>query len=142
MTSSLHTIRKQTLQFQYNGNADGFALQKEVGDWCNFTLIPEIEQELDLLELDENYFSIDMLEIEATADKTDWQQKIRDELIFSLKQKLSYCKSKFKAEESDKSETKKYQEEDNIKSVTKARKLDELILYYFEMDTCPGGEKR
>lgn len=124
MTSSLHTIRKQTLQFQYNGNVDGFALQKEVGDWCNFNLIPEIEQQLDLLDLDDNYLTIDKLEIEATASNSDWQQKIRDELIFSLKRKLSSFETKFA-------------EKDSNKTVNRTRKLDELILYYFENGYLP-----
>lgn len=128
MTSSPHTIRKQTVQFQYNGNADGFALQKEVSDWCNFTLIPEIEQQLDLLDLGDNFITIDKLEIEATANKNDWQQKIRDELISSLKQKLIDYKPKFT-------------EEARRKSVTKARKLDELILYYFENGYLPWWGK-
>lgn len=128
MTSSLNTIRKQIVQFQYNGNADGFALQKEVSGWCNFSLIPEIEQQLDLLELDDHYFTIDKLEIEATANKNDWQQKIRDELIFSLKQKLSNYKPKFT-------------EEAGSKSLTIAWKLDELILYYFENGYLPWWGK-
>jgi hypothetical protein len=128
MTISLDTIRKQTLQFQYNGNADGFALQKEVGDWCNFNLIPAIEQQLELLDLGDNYFTIDQLEIEATGNKNDWQQKIRDELIFCLKQKLSYYKPKFA-------------EVAGSKSLTRARKLDELILYYFENGYLPWWGK-
>lgn len=124
MNSSLHTIRKQTLQFQYNGNADGFALQKEVSDWCNFNLIPAIEQQLDLLDFGGNFFTIDKLKIEATANKNDWQQKIRNELIFSLKQKLIDYKPKFKEEPGNKGESR-------------ARKLDELILYYFENGFLP-----
>lgn len=129
MTSSPHTIRKQTLQFQYNGNADGFALQKEVSDWCNFILIPEIEMQLDSLDLGDDFVTIDKIEIEATANKNDWQQKIREELISSLKQKLAEYKPKPK-------------EEAGIRGgVTKARKLDELILYYFENGYLPWWGK-
>jgi hypothetical protein len=128
MTSSLHTIRKQTLQFQYNGNADGFALQKEVSDWCNFTLIPEIEHQLDSLDLGENFVTIDKLEIEASADKNDWQQKIRDELIFSLKRKLSSFETKFTKKNGD-------------KTINRARKLDELVLFYFENGYLPWWGK-
>lgn len=128
MTGSLHTIRKQVVQFQYNGNADGFALQKEVSDWCNFTLIPEIEQQLDSLDLGENFVTVDKIEIEATANKNDWQQKIRDELISSLKQKLIDFKSKLK-------------EEVGTLGVTKSGKLDELILYYFENGYLPWWGK-
>ena len=119
MTGSLNTIRKQTLQFQYNGNADGFALQKEVSDWCNFTLIPEIELQLDLLDLGDNFVTINRLEIEATADKNDWKQKIRNDLISCLKQKLIDFKPKFKEESSN-------------KGISRAGKLDQLILFYFE----------
>ncbi|MBW8331731.1 MAG: hypothetical protein K0M40_06915 [Prolixibacteraceae bacterium] len=128
MTGSLHTIRKQVVQFQYNGNADGFALQKEVSDWCNFTLIPEIEQQLDLLELGDNFVTIDKLEIEATANKNDWQQKIRDELISSLKQKLSNYKPSLK-------------EAGKVKSISKSGKLDELMLFYFEFGYLPWWGK-
>lgn len=117
MKSSLHIIRKQTLQFQYNGNADGFALQKEVSDWCNFTLIPEIELQIDLLDLGDNSVSIDKLEIEATVNTQDWKQTICDDLIFSLKQKLSNYKLNLN-EPSDKVESR-------------LEKLDELILFYF-----------
>jgi hypothetical protein len=128
MNSSLHTIRKQTLQFQYNGNADGFALQKEVSEWCNFTLIPEIEQQLELFDLGEDYFTIDKLEIEATTNKNNWQQKLRDELIFSLKQKLSNYKPSLK-------------EAGKAKSISKSGKLDELILFYFEFGYLPWWGK-
>ena len=128
MNSSLHTIRKQTLQFQYNGNADGFALQKEVSEWCNFTLIPEIEQQLDLLDLGDNFITIDKLEIEATANKNDWQQKIRDELIYSLEQKLIDYKPRVL-------------EEASSKALTRDRKLDELILFYFEYGCLPWWGK-
>ena len=128
MTGASHTIRKQTVQFQYNGNADGFALQKEVSDWCNFILIPEIEMQLDSLDLGDNFVTIDKLEIEATANKNDWQQKIREELISSLKQKLTEYKPKQK-------------EEVGFSGVTKAGKLDELILYYFENGYLPWWGK-
>ena len=128
MTSSLHTIRKQTLQFQYNGNADGFALQKEVSEWCNLTLIPEIEQQLELFDLGENYFTIDKLEIDATTNKNNWQQKLRDELIFNLKLKLSNYKPSLK-------------ETGKVKSISKSGKLDELILFYFEFGYLPWWGK-
>lgn len=118
MNSSQHTIRKQIVQFQYNGNVDGFALQKEVSDWCNHSLIPEIEQQLDLFDLGDKYYIIDKLEIEASVNKNDWQQKIREELLFSLKQKLNNYIPKLKEVAGD-------------KSVSKSGKLDELILYYF-----------
>ncbi len=127
MKGSLNTIRKQTLLFNYNGKADGFALQKEVSDWCNFTLIPEIERQLDFINLGENYLEIDKLEIEASVDSTDWQQKINDELIFSLKQKLSDYKPTLS--------------EITEEIATKKAKLDDLILFYFENGYMPWWGK-
>lgn len=128
MNSSKHTIRKQIVKFQYNGNADGFTLQKEVSDWCNHSLIPEIGQQFDLFDLGDKFFTIDKLEIEATSNKNDWQQKIRDELLFSLKQKLNNYIPKLKEIAGD-------------KSVSKSGKLDELILYYFENGYLPWWGK-
>ena len=120
-------IRKQSLQFQYNGKADGFALQKDVSDWCTFTLIPEIEQQLDLFAPGDNYITIDKLEIDAAVDKNDWQQKIKNELLLNLKLQLN--KYKPLAE----------------KTVTKTRlglsKTDELILFYFEKGYLPWWSK-
>ncbi len=127
MKDSLNTIRKQTLLFNYNGKADGFTLQKEVSDWCNFTLIPEIERQLEFVNLGENYLKIDKLEIEATVDSNDWKQKINDELIFSLKQKLSDYKPTL-------SEIKE-------EITTKKAKLDDLILFYFENGYLPWWGK-
>ncbi|MFA5326308.1 MAG: contractile injection system tape measure protein [Prolixibacteraceae bacterium] len=127
MKGSVNTIRNQTLLFNYNGRADGFALQKEVSDWCNFTLIPEIERQLEFIDPGENYLTIDKLEIEATVDSNDWKQKINDELIFSLKQRLSDYKPTL-------SEIKE-------EIATKKAKLDELILFYFENGYLPWWGK-
>lgn len=123
-------IRKQTVHFQYNGNTDGFALQKEVSDWCTFILIPEIEQQLELFDFDDSYLTIDKLEIDAAIDKnTDWQQKIRNELIDSLGYRLrDYKPAKKKSEDAQ-------------KSVSRSYKLDELVLFYFEKGYLPWWSK-
>jgi hypothetical protein len=123
MAGSKNIIRKQTLHFQYNGNADGFALQKDVSDWCNFNLIPEIEQQLEEFSQNDNYLSIDKLEINAEVDSKNWKQKIRDELIYELKQKIS----RYKPELPD------------IKKTTEGRdaKLDKLIIFYLKTGYLP-----
>lgn len=127
MNSSLHTISKQTLHFNYNGNANGFALQKEVSDWCNLTLIPEIERQLDTLDLGDNFVSIDKLEIEATANSSDWKSALFDELISKLRIKLKDCQPTLAA---TRLAVKSYDE-----------KLDELILFYFENGYLPWWGK-
>ena len=123
MAGSQNIIRKQTLEFHFNGKADGFVLQKEVSDWCNFTLIPEIEQQLEVFGTTEDFLRIDKLEIEAAVNSNDWKQKIRDELIFDLKEKLS----DFKPISSEKKEIAKI----------KSAKLDELIIFYFKTGYLP-----
>ena len=129
MLKSVNTIRNQSLHFQYNGKADGFALQKEVSDWCRFTLIPEIEEKLEPFALADNYITIDKLVIDATVDKKDWQQKLRNELISSLNRKLSSFKPVYKKPETgQKNEPLFY-------------KLDELILFYFEKGYLPWWSK-
>lgn len=123
MAGSQNIIRKQTLEFHFNGKTDGFALQKEVSDWCNFILIPEIEQQLEEFGQTENYLYIDKLEIEAAVNSNDWKQKIRDELIFELKEKLG----DFKPISSEKKDL----------ATSKSEKLDELIIFYFKTGYLP-----
>jgi Contractile injection system tape measure protein len=128
--TSKHIIRRQIVDFCYNGKADGFALQKEVSDWCKFMLIPEIEQQLAFFDFDdERYITIDRLEIDAAIDKKDWQQKIRNELISSLNYKLQDYKPVVK------------KIADKQKTENRSQKLDELILFYFEKGYLPWWSK-
>ena len=127
MSGAKNIIRKQTIHFQYNGGADGFALQQEVSDWCNLNLIPEIEQQLEKFSSDDIYLSIDKLEISAEIDSKNWKQKIGDELIFELNQKLNSHNSAIS----------------NIKKMpdSKAVKLDALIIFYLKNGFLPWWGK-
>jgi len=120
-------IREQTLHFEYNGNADGFALQKEVSDWCNFNLIPEIELQLDEFSQNDTYLRIDRLEIDAEVDSKNWKQKLRDELLFELKQKLTSHKPAIS--------------EINKTTEAKGAKLDTLIIFYLKNGYLPWWGK-
>jgi len=122
-----NVIQKQSLQFRYNGTADGFALQKEVSDWCKLVLIPEIEQQLEAFAPADDYISIDKLVIDASIDKKDWQQQIRNELIRGLSKKLSAYKPLPKSTA--------------VKTERLSRKLDELVLFYFENGFLPWWGK-
>ena len=127
MSEGKNMIRKQTVQFQYNGKADGFALQKEVSDWCNQILIPEMEQVFDAVSDSDIYFTIDRLEIGAAVEKEDWQEKLRNELLINLKDKLN-----------------KYKKSSDVSGnpdETPSRKLDELVLFYFENGFLPWWSK-
>jgi hypothetical protein len=121
MAGAVNIIQKQVLHFQYNGRADGLTLQKEVSDWCKHTLIPELEQQLEVFALDDEYITIDKLDIGASIGREGWQQKIKDELLFNLKNKLNNYKPSNKS--------------------TASKKLDELILFYFEKGYLPWWGK-
>ena len=122
-------IRRQTVNFHYNGNTDGFALQKDVSEWCKLTLIPEIEQQLEFFNFSDNYITIDKLEIDAAVDKKDWQQRIRNELISNLNQQLRNYKPADSKGEADQ------------KNENRSNRLDELILFYFEKGYLPWWSK-
>lgn len=124
MTVINHIIRRQSVDFTYTGKTNGLALQKEVQDWCEFSLIPGIEAELDSCAPGDRFISIDRLEITAVTDRGDWKQKIKDELVFSLKRKLS--------------EQIPVAAEEKIPAGRSVeRKLDELVLFYFEKGYLP-----
>lgn len=127
MTKGKHMIRNQIIQFQYNGTADGFALQKEVSDWCYSILIPEMEQVFDSISRDDIFITIDRLEIDAEVDHEDWQEKLRNEVLMNLKEELN-------------NHNKAVEEIENTEE-TPLRKMDELILFYFEKGYLPWWSK-
>lgn len=129
MQTKQNIIRKQTVNFQYNGNTDAFALQKEVSDWCNFSLIPEIEQQLELSGLGDMYLSIDKLVIHASVNHKEWQQQIRNQLLVNLNQQLKDYKPAF------------VKEAGAERAETRSQKLDELILFFFENGYLPWWSK-
>jgi len=119
-------IRKQTIHFQYNGNTDGLALQKEVSDWCMHDLMPELEKQLERFSIGDTYIRLDKLKIDATIDRSDWQQKIRDAVIRGLKEKLS-------VHQPVAIDTKQDQ--------TVSYKLDELVIFFFQKGYLPWWYK-
>jgi hypothetical protein len=123
MSVRKNIIGRQIVHFQYHGKADGLALQKEVSDWCSLKLIPEIEQELDLLSFNDEYITIDKLELDAVVDSKDWQQRIKTDILTTLKQKL---------EDRMLTAEKKHDKQNSIDY-----KIDELILFYFENGRMP-----
>jgi Contractile injection system tape measure protein len=86
-------IRKQTVHFKYNGDEDGFALQKEVNDWCTRTLLPQLEQQLAPYCSVEQYLSLDKLEIDAVIESSDWQQKLQQQILTGINKQLEQYRS-------------------------------------------------
>ncbi len=127
MNGSGNIIRKQMLHFHYNGNTDGIALQKEVSEWCNFNLIPEMEQFLEEFSQDDFYLTIDKIEINAKIDSKNWKQKVKDELMSEFKQTLDDYQPAI-------SQIKKTPE-------AKIAKLDTLIIFYLKTGFLPWWGK-
>jgi len=144
-------IRKQSVRFQYNGKSDGFALQKEVSDWCELTLIPQIEQQLEPFCLLDEYISLDKIEINTEIDGADWQQKIQQEVLFSLRKNLEQYRTsvdvtkgkglkaaadgssgKYDGASLPDRTTERLDEKHTV-----ARKTDELFIYFLEKGYLP-----
>ncbi len=89
MTGIKNIIRKQTVHFHYNGEVDGFALQKEVSDWCTHTLIPQLERQLEPYCMPHLHMVLDKLELAATIDGANWQEQIQQQVMAALQTELA-----------------------------------------------------
>lgn len=89
MAGIKNIIRKQTVHFHYNGPVDGFALQKEVSDWCTHTLIPQLEQQLEPYCSPHWHMVLNKLELSATIDGNNWQEQIQQQVMSALQAELA-----------------------------------------------------
>lgn len=89
MAGIKNIIRKQTVHFHYNGQVDGFALQKEVSDWCTHTLIPQLERQLEPYCMPHLHMVLDKLELAATIDGANWQEQIQQQVMAALQTELA-----------------------------------------------------
>lgn len=164
-------IGKQILDFQYIGKAKGLVLQNEVSNWCNDILIPEMEKMFDTFSNDDIYLSIDKLELNAVVDESDWQEKLKNELLINLKEKLNKHKTSLHGtndqnqtshdgflsqttnasdETNDQNEpthndflsqTNNAINETNAQNEILSKKRDELVFFYFEKGFLPWWGK-
>ncbi len=89
MPDKKNIIRKESLNFQYNGNADGIVLQQEVTDWCRTVLNPSIENLLNDYEETGEVIYIDTLQLNTDIDGiTDWKNALKEKIIYQLKEKI------------------------------------------------------
>ena len=87
-----HIIKKTVVDFHYNGNTDGFALQKEVQDWFENILV-ELSPQLDRLTLsDENIF-IEKLELEINLNKQNWKEEATKKFVYQLLDRILLLRS-------------------------------------------------
>jgi hypothetical protein len=86
-------IQKTILNLQYNGNADGFFMQKEISDWCHLGLLPSLEEILEKADTGTTIKKIDRIELEIDiGNKADWLSHLSKEISFQLQKKLNELK--------------------------------------------------
>ncbi len=84
-----NSIRKQAIDFRYNGNTDGVTLQQEVAEWVKDTLNPAIENLLNEYGQTEDIIVIDHLDLTISIDgDRDWKKILQEKLVSELKEKL------------------------------------------------------
>ncbi|MEP7110785.1 MAG: contractile injection system tape measure protein, partial [Ferruginibacter sp.] len=89
MTIAKNIIRRQIIDLQYTGEAEGFVLQKQLGNWCNEKLLPAIETALDEYA-NEDYIKIDTVEIDTTITGVDdWQPVLLQRIMGEVKEKIA-----------------------------------------------------
>src|SRR5215213_1598603 len=82
-------IQKTIIDLHYNGSMDGFAMQKEVSDWCNLKLAPGLEEIIDKADSGATIKKIDRIELEIDiSSKTDWLAWLSTEITSQLQKKL------------------------------------------------------
>ncbi len=91
-TTVNHIIKNATLDFRFNGNTDGFAIQQEVKDWFD-EFIAQLDHEMIDLSVDDKVVSINELQLEVELSGTDWRQQASHKLLEQLKDRLRLIKT-------------------------------------------------
>lgn len=89
LAKAANIILRQTLEFDFNGNADGFVLQQETTRWCHDELTPAIESAIDAIAPEEQHLKIDSLFIELSIDGSkQWSNNLAIKICDELSQQL------------------------------------------------------
>lgn len=123
--SDKHIILKQVLELEYNGDADGFALQQEVSDWCHRELIPQIDEQLEKLGTKEKVYKIERLQIDVQLDAAgNWLANATTQLVQQLQDQVEQ-------------EIRKYHDNPALKPVSYAQQLEEAFIYFLQQGNLP-----
>lgn len=83
-------IQRTIIDLNYSGNTSGFAIQKEISDWCNLKLAPGLEEILDRADTGAGIKKIDKIELEINlGSKKDWLSYLSKEITLQLQKKLN-----------------------------------------------------
>jgi hypothetical protein len=82
-------IQKMIIDLQYTGQMDGFALQRDIGNWCNRELVARIEYLLDKIDSGKTVSIIDRLVLEINLNRgDDWLQTLLKQIEQQMREKL------------------------------------------------------
>lgn len=120
-----HIILKQVIDLEYNGQTDGFALQREVADWCNRELIPQIEAQLGKLRTQGKVYKIGKLEIDVQVDEGgDWMANAATQVVQQLQQQVEQ-------------EMQQYQDDPALKPMTYPQHFVEAFIFFLQHGHLP-----
>lgn len=85
-----HIIRSLSVNFHYNGNADGLAIRKEVAGWCNDVLLPSFHSILAEFDLIEEVIRIDGISLDIRVENPEgWKKELSEKMAHLLKEKIN-----------------------------------------------------
>lgn len=116
-------IQKATLDLHYSGSADGFAIQREIGEWCTVEFGKGLEEILDKMDTGTTIKKIDRIELEIDLGSAkDWLSQLRREIATQLQQKLSSLI---------------VEENSEVKEQTMSRHFFEVFIYFLQKGYLP-----
>ena len=87
-------IGKQNLHFHFEGNEDGFMLQKEITDWCAISLNPAIEALLNEYGQTDEVIQLNELELSVDIyDRRQWQKLLCEKIVQQIRENLELKKN-------------------------------------------------
>ena len=82
-------IRKQTLDFNYNGIiTDAFSFQKEIDNWCKRELAEALEYTISGVTTEQQYIRLDKLTIDINVNQQNWKAGLAEQIVKQIKEKL------------------------------------------------------
>lgn len=129
--ASLHTIQRHFLHVELNGTeAQAFALQNQLSQFCTDWLFPALEQVFDSLIPDNEIYCIDRLDIDVGTIRSDrLQHELAGAVADAIEKRLQgHIASKFE---------QKAANDVNVQSKTSQQSNDEAFAYFLDTGRLP-----
>lgn len=120
-----HIILKQVIDLEYNGQMEGFELQREVTDWCHRYLIPLMQEQLGKLRTKGKVYRIDKLNIAVELDAGgNWMANAATRIVQQVQEQVDQ-------------EIKRSHEDPNVRPLTFPQQFVEVFLYFLQHGHLP-----